>query len=347
MWSDQIKQLLQFIFDQGFYLTLIGGAVRNYLCNKEMGYDLDFEIRSLSISHSQKSSHESGHESSHVISDLKSNLEKHFNQYINKISLNDYGVLIFDFNTNNEKYHFELALPRLEFFIDNNLSHKNFNYQFKLDLDYEQAFARRDFTINAIGIEIRELATNSWKIIDPYDGVNDLKNKLLIPITTEDKKKQTFHLDPVRFLRSIRFCIRDSYNFSSELCDTFPLFDLSKLSIHYFYEETIKSVEFVKFFKLFFNLIEKHKIKLAEKIYALRFLCNLPENLNTQKIALQKNNSSFNREDFLLFILENIKNSCAQSNSNNSQTITFEQFSLLWTTFGCSKQKLKIAARFN
>ena len=51
------KKLFQFIFDEGFYLVLIGGAVRKYLLNLttppvvnsmelplNIGTDLDFEI---------------------------------------------------------------------------------------------------------------------------------------------------------------------------------------------------------------------------------------------------------------------------------------------------------------
>ena len=59
---------------------------------------------------------------------------------------------------------------------------------------------RRDFTINALAISLNK--SSFGEVIDPFDGLNDLKKRIL---KTPLEPSRTYSDDPLRMMRAIRF----------------------------------------------------------------------------------------------------------------------------------------------
>lgn len=66
--------------------------------------------------------------------------------------------------------------------------------------DLQTDLARRDFTINAMAVSLNR--QNYLELIDPFHGMRDLKRRI---IQTPLEPKITFHDDPLRIMRGIRF----------------------------------------------------------------------------------------------------------------------------------------------
>ena len=73
---------------------------------------------------------------------------------------------------------------------------------------------RRDFTINCIYISLNE--NTFGDIIDPYNGINDMLNKV---IRTPIDPEKTFFDDPLRIMRAIRFACQLNFTIHPDTFD--------------------------------------------------------------------------------------------------------------------------------
>lgn len=95
----------------------------------------------------------------------------------------------------------EWALARRE--SKNGVGYHGFAVEFGPEVTIEEDLSRRDLTINAMAIEFfNDGKTRVINVIDPYNGQEDLKNKVL------RHTSNAFADDPVRVLRLARFRAR-------------------------------------------------------------------------------------------------------------------------------------------
>ncbi|WP_091457069.1 multifunctional CCA addition/repair protein [Giesbergeria anulus] len=92
----------------------------------------------------------------------------------------------------------EYALARTE--RKSGRGYRGFVVQTSPDVTLEEDLSRRDLTINAIASLTDSVTPES--LVDPYGGVQDLRDKVLRHVT------DAFHDDPVRILRVARFAAR-------------------------------------------------------------------------------------------------------------------------------------------
>lgn len=161
---------------------IVGGYVRDSLLNIE-SKDIDIEIYNISsFNHLEELLEEFGSVNS---------VGKSFG--VCKLLLDDLDL--------------DFTLPRSD--CKTGAGHSGFKISIDPNLDFKTATSRRDFTINSIGFDIQQR-----KLIDPFNGIVDLKNRLLKVV---DKYK--FADDPLRVLRAAQFTSRFELNVDKELFD--------------------------------------------------------------------------------------------------------------------------------
>ena len=112
-----------------------------------------------------------------------------------------FGVCKLDF----DEFKLDFTLPRVDSKVSN--GHCGFDVKIDSSLDYKTASSRRDFTINTIGYDVA-----SKTLLDPFNGIDDLKNKTL-KVVDADK----FGEDPLRILRAMQFCARFELTLDAKL----------------------------------------------------------------------------------------------------------------------------------
>jgi poly(A) polymerase/tRNA nucleotidyltransferase (CCA-adding enzyme) len=155
-------------------IYLVGGKVRDILLERESN-DYDFVVRNVKGQ------------------DLEKFLAKEGNvNFVGK----SFGVFKFVPKKYQGQEEIDIALPRTEQSFMTG-GYKDFDVQTDPQLSLEKDLQRRDFTINAMALNI-----STGELIDPFDGLTDLQNKT---IKTVGEPKARFSEDYTRLIRAIRF----------------------------------------------------------------------------------------------------------------------------------------------
>ncbi len=151
---------------------------------------------------------------------------------------------------------------------------------------------RRDFTINAMAISLTE--ANYGDLIDPFDGVGDLKKKT---IKTPLSPDITFSDDPLRMMRAIRFASQLAFDIEA---DTFQGIVDSKDRISIVSQERITD----ELNKIILSATPSYGFKLLFHAGLLEII--FPEMAKLQ--GVQKINGKAHKDNFYhtLQVLDNI-----------------------------------------
>ncbi len=160
---------------------LVGGAVRDFLLGRETK-DTDFLIRKVSAS------------------DLR-----HFLNCHGKVHFVGKNFGVYKFRPDDTDLEIDVALPRTERSFSNTGGYRDFEIYTDSDLPIEQDLIRRDFTINAMAVDITRLA-----LIDPFFGLNDLEAGWIRAVGDPAVR---FSEDYSRLLRGLRFACQLRFQF--------------------------------------------------------------------------------------------------------------------------------------
>lgn len=185
----------------------------------------------------------------------------------------------------------EIALARTE--KKTKLGHKGFEICTNKNITIEQDLKRRDITINSIA---KDLYTN--KYIDPFNGISDIKNKI-IRATSE-----AFCEDPLRVYRVARFSATLDFgvddttiNMMETLKD--EMLYISKERIFKEFDKAMKSKNPQRFFEVLYkaNVLNVH----FEEIYNLSKYDYKEENAFKYVIKKLKNSVDLTDDENIRF----------------------------------------------
>jgi tRNA nucleotidyltransferase (CCA-adding enzyme) len=170
---------------EGGRVLLVGGSIRDLLLNI-VPHELDIEVGGLTTEH------------------ILSILSPYFQtEEVGK----SFGILKI------KSLPVEISLPRTE--RKTGTGHRGFSIEVDPHLPFEKASARRDFTINALGLDLL-----SGELLDPFNGNKDLKEGILRHVGP------AFCEDPLRVLRAMQFIARFNLQPAKEtilLCRSIPI----------------------------------------------------------------------------------------------------------------------------
>lgn len=219
--KEKALEFINIIEKNGYMAYIVGGFVRDYLLGK-ISNDIDITTNATPKQIKK------------IFSNI--NLKK------NDIEDSNYGSIIVKYKNIN----FQVTTFREEYDYFDNRHPLCIKYVNDLNIDLK----RRDFTINAICMD------KNGNIIDPINGQNDLRKKV---IKTIKNSEESFKEDALRILRAIRFSTILDFKLDDSIIDAIKVTKkyLKKIS----YER--KKIELDK---IFASINAKYGIELIKQL---------------------------------------------------------------------------------
>ena len=209
---QDIKLIANKIKEKGGSLYLVGGALRDEFLGK-ITHDKDYCVTGITA-------------------------EK-FQEMFPEAHVRGKAFAVFDLDGQ------EFAMARIE--SKQGIGHKQFEIKTDLQITIEQDLARRDITINSIAQNVL-----TKEIIDPFKGLEDLKNKIIRATT------QHFKEDPLRVYRVARFAAQLGFDVEKETIKQMNELkdELNSLSSERVFTELSKALNTEKP-SIFFNVLRE------------------------------------------------------------------------------------------
>ena len=259
-YPNKLNNLFDKLLNLNINPIIIGGYVRDFLLKIE-SKDIDIELYGISSF---------------------SKLEEILQEFgdVNSVG-KSFGVC----KLKVDDLDLDFSFPRIDSKIEK--GHRGFEVKIDSLLDFKTATSRRDFTINAIGYDIK-----TKEILDPFNGIKDLKSKILRAVDIDK-----FQDDPLRILRAVQFSSRFNLSIDDELFLTCENMIQNSLL-----EELPRERIFIEIKKLLLKSSNpSHGIVLLKKLGAFSFFTEFSK-LNTKEfeetlIALDKMSSLKTKDD--------------------------------------------------
>ena len=189
--NADVVRLAEAVRDAGGQAMLVGGSVRDQLLGIE-AKDFDVEVYRLEPDLLRKLLERIGNVNA---------VGEHFSVYKVMVyptpaSDSSERQPVSGERTSQERFEIDVSLPRRE--SKSGRGHRGFVIAGDPSMTFEEAARRRDFTINAILLDPLTEET-----IDPYDGREDLKHRILRAVAAD-----TFVEDSLRVLRAVQLAAR-------------------------------------------------------------------------------------------------------------------------------------------
>jgi tRNA nucleotidyltransferase (CCA-adding enzyme) len=254
--SNELRDKLNYIKNYFEKYTnkiyLVGGGVRDLLLDTPLK-DIDIEIHDIDIDT--------------------------FDTIMTNIGAKGYGKSFFVYKLGD----IDISLPRIE----NKSGYGHRGFEVKIAKDELQASIRRDFTINAMMLNIY-----TFELLDFHNGLKDLENKKL-KLINRDK----FIEDSLRVLRGVQFCARFRLKIEKSTLETMYDIDISDLSKDRIYVELEKLFN-AKYLEYGFYYL--YKLRIFEKIFNKSI--SKDEFFDIYK-TIKKYKNSFDKENYRYYFL--------------------------------------------
>ncbi|MBK7106583.1 MAG: HD domain-containing protein [Ignavibacteriae bacterium] len=217
--KDFFKIISELASDQNVKVFIVGGFVRDLILNREK-HEIDFLVIGDGVLFAEKLAEKLGEKNVNIFKNFGT---AHFK----------YQNIDFEFvGARKESYKKESRNPLVEIGT------------------FEDDINRRDFTINTLAISLNE--ENFGEMIDKFNGIEDIKNKI---IKTPIDPKITFDDDPLRIMRAFRFAAQLNFEVDEKI-----LIAAEELS------ERLKIVSQERITDEFFKILESEKPSIGLKL---------------------------------------------------------------------------------